>query len=520
MPRAFMPTSNPSDDLGISLFIRGLPCLFALATVAVSWISTSAIVAVGMRDCRRLVRLDPQAHWTERARLSYTTRLRLGAFLIVFPALFATIAAMTTGPLSLVRPVVTAAVAGVGSFASTFAIARALGRELGFRRTPLAADLRAAMLPLIGVASFVGVLVGSYALGVAFASRSPGHAGAGSVLLVAAVALRSPLLRALGLLVPDATLVSRFAPVFARVGVEPRGMSRLEVETANAYADPIGRRILVTRRLLEVLDEAMLASVVAHEAGHLREGRRAWVRLAPLLVASVGAFVAPSVRPELFPFAISGGFAALLLVWFLVLRVSRTLEREADGHAMSATEAATYARALERIYEANLMPAVMRLGTHPSLYDRMLAASVTPRFPRPELPPRGPVVATTATLFSALVVLLVGAAVPRIMARSERESLAIAASLGGDAYHLGELAILTYGDDDLAGADALYALAEREDPANVWFPANRTFVLVALGRCREARAAAARAMLIDSTAPDERAIAEEARDVARACDAP
>jgi len=46
----------------------------------------------------------------------------------------------------------------------------------------------------------------------------------------------------------------------------------------------------------------------------------------------------------------------------------------------------TYARALERIYEDNLLPAVNAKdrATHPHLYDRLLAAGVTPQFPRPD----------------------------------------------------------------------------------------------------------------------------------------
>ena len=47
-----------------------------------------------------------------------------------------------------------------------------------------------------------------------------------------------------------------------------------------------------------------------------------------------------------------------------------------------------YAQALERIYEANLVPATLaQRTTHPDLYDRMVQAGVTPRFPAP-LPAR------------------------------------------------------------------------------------------------------------------------------------
>ena len=70
--------------------------------------------------------------------------------------------------------------------------------------------------------------------------------------------------------------------------------------------------------------------------------------------------------------------------WF-----SRHLERRADRAAhTSGGEAGTYARALARIYEDNLIPAVLpsRGRTHPDLYDRLLAGGAQPDFPRPTAP--------------------------------------------------------------------------------------------------------------------------------------
>ena len=51
--------------------------------------------------------------------------------------------------------------------------------------------------------------------------------------------------------------------------------------------------------------------------------------------------------------------------------------------------AGTYARALEKIYEANLLPVVLReKRVHPDLYDRLVAAGATPAYARPKPPPR------------------------------------------------------------------------------------------------------------------------------------
>jgi hypothetical protein len=69
-------------------------------------------------------------------------------------------------------------------------------------------------------------------------------------------------------------------------------------------------------------------------------------------------------------------------------------------------EPGVYARALEKLYRSNLMPAVMRQkrAVHPHLYDRMLEAGVTPEFPRPKPPSR--MMSLLAHGFTATVALL------------------------------------------------------------------------------------------------------------------
>jgi hypothetical protein len=65
--------------------------------------------------------------------------------------------------------------------------------------------------------------------------------------------------------------------------------------------------------------------------------------------------------------------------------ISRKLEVRADEMAKAQEhDPGTYARALARIYQDNMVPAVTAgRGTHPHLYDRLVAAGVTPDFPRP-----------------------------------------------------------------------------------------------------------------------------------------
>jgi hypothetical protein len=87
------------------------------------------------------------------------------------------------------------------------------------------------------------------------------------------------------------------------------------------------------------------------------------------------------------------GFLLLLLptvaVPFIYRAISHRLELRADGVAKAnEPDPGVYARALERLYEDGLLPAVntQAQSGHPHLYDRLLAAGVTPSFPRPRPP--------------------------------------------------------------------------------------------------------------------------------------
>jgi len=78
--------------------------------------------------------------------------------------------------------------------------------------------------------------------------------------------------------------------------------------------------------------------------------------------------------------------------WLVIIysrRLSRQLETRADSIAqVNEGDAGTFARALSRLHEENLLPAVLptRRHTHPDLYDRLVAAGIEPSYPRPEPP--------------------------------------------------------------------------------------------------------------------------------------
>ncbi|WP_345736099.1 M48 family metalloprotease [Prosthecobacter algae] len=177
----------------------------------------------------------------------------------------------------------------------------------------------------------------------------------------------------------EATAISVVKPRHTWLSVSP---------VANAGALVYIQGLVVTTRLMEVLDDDEVRAVILHEMAHLRERLIVQVaRLAGMLCWTILIFFHPvhhhfGSRGLLVLFGAMYGLQRLF-TWF-----SRRLERVADEAAMQgAADSAIYAHALEKLYQVNQMPAVMRgRQLHPHLYDRMLQAGVTPDYPRP-LPP-------------------------------------------------------------------------------------------------------------------------------------
>lgn len=150
--------------------------------------------------------------------------------------------------------------------------------------------------------------------------------------------------------------------------------------------------LIFSDRLLAALSDDEIAAVCAHELGHLTESRSVVARR---IRFSLAFFPFIFLKPV---FALPGGWMMLalfcMLAWAIIMinngRVlARKMEERADAiGAENSLDAATYARALERLYEINQSPAVMRTNKlpHPHLYDRLLAAGVTPAYDRPAPP--------------------------------------------------------------------------------------------------------------------------------------
>lgn len=187
----------------------------------------------------------------------------------------------------------------------------------------------------------------------------------------------------------------------------PERLSKIVTETSNkmkipygevllirspfcqAYAVFTGRKLLFTERLLEIAPNEEIAAICVHELAHLSESKT--VRLSRSIQML-------TYLPWIFfnPLLHTFGMIALWVLFMIAIfvpriygNISRKLEIRADSLAQANEEnPGVYAQALIRLYEDNLTPAVTskRRGTHPALYDRLLAAGMKPDFSRPAVP--------------------------------------------------------------------------------------------------------------------------------------
>jgi Zn-dependent protease with chaperone function len=165
----------------------------------------------------------------------------------------------------------------------------------------------------------------------------------------------------------------------------------------NAVALPQIRQLIFTDRLLSIISTEQTKASCAHEFGHLRESRKLlFVRVLLLVLFFTVIFIRPFLAVEYD----NQHVLRMLVIYFIFMwlniffagRMTRQMEIRADKAMLeNQMDTAIYARALALVYEANQMPAVMprrSRGPHPDLYDRMIAAGLTPDFPKPSSPKR------------------------------------------------------------------------------------------------------------------------------------
>ncbi len=190
---------------------------------------------------------------------------------------------------------------------------------------------------------------------------------------------------------PELRLERLVDEMAAQTGIKPRWVFYGKSPLARAAALTYLRSLVFTSRVLEALTDDELRSIILHELAHLRESLAVqFSRLIPVLALMLITFIHP-VMHQFGSLGLYGLIGIAFLLLKLAKRIARRMEHHADDAAIQGTaDPAIYARALEKIYQANQLPAVMRGNNmiHPHLYDRMLAAGVTPDYPRPQPPGR------------------------------------------------------------------------------------------------------------------------------------
>jgi hypothetical protein len=184
---------------------------------------------------------------------------------------------------------------------------------------------------------------------------------------------------------------------------------------------------------------------------------------------------------------------ATVVAYAGLIRLVRRMERRADAVAHHHDPApGTYARALERVYAFNVMPAVIgaRGAAHPDLYDRMLAAGVTPDYPRPRRPSslHGALGFACLILLPILTVDWVGLLPAWLAPPAARRARAPAAP-SGQALELTRLGLARESAGDVPGALSLFEAAAEAEPHEVWPVLILEHALIRHGRCEEAQAA-------------------------------
>lgn len=359
-------------------------------------------------------RLPREAHWSERARLLFLPRITFALILIWVP--------MGAG-LTLQEDWLMGKGALLGLGLTAF-LGCLLGEKLGMwdldlppaARTPRpVARLARVLILMPGVVVMLGMMVAN-------AGRPLDGVSVGGSVLACLLLLGWQagwfvwVCRRCGLLRPARPeIVEVVAGMSAKQGIPVRGVFEIDLGMWNAFAMIWTRDLAFTPGLLGGLNRAELEAITAHELGHLAEGPRmrlmrqlAFVPLGiwmlfPSLMQSLGLF------PGLLVMAAAFLFSRFLGKWV------RRAEVDADAVAMAEAreeDPGCYARVLERLYQENLMPAVLaQRTTHPDLYDRMVSAGVTPGFPRP-LPARKAPGVVLALLAAVLAVVIIKLAVP------------------------------------------------------------------------------------------------------------
>jgi Zn-dependent protease with chaperone function len=438
---------------------------------------------------RALSRIPADAHWTERARAVWPVR-RAAIFLTMLLPVVATAPLLLGGSVAPIpwgiRLLLVAGAAAAVCLPAAFAIEDRAVRPYRSR-----ARLRSlATWFLVGGTGWVAAL--AY-VAVRLGPRDPWETVLASVAvaLCAGAPVGRRLAHAVGLVRPAGPRVTAAAAHASAVAGRPAPRAyEAAILSANAFALPIEGAVVVTDGALAALDDEELGALMAHEVHHLGE------RGALTAVRVVSAVLGPVILVVVAGGRVTTELPLLWLAWFGWHFLSRRFVRRAEAGADAAAhaEGAAYARALEALYEWNLVPANHRRPlTHPHLYDRLVAAGVPPAWPRPAPPVAGG--KTLVAVVAAAALVAGGVSFARFSLGAGRPLLALA--IDGGARELTELGTSHLRRGDLDGALTLYRGAEQLHPDCPDHPATIAYALAVSGRCRDGLPHALRALSLD-----------------------
>lgn len=337
---------------------------------------------------------DGAKHWTLHARALHPARVApaICTFLITFILMIASVMAWTysDAPYAPIPKVMIFA-ALVGEGGAMLVALLASWMLLPWNISP--AQWLAGLATRVAV-NFPGALI----LTVVFAISSiipPASSLIALVLLAGAVAVASAsfglhlhVLHRLGLArraLPRAEQLATWAG--ERVGIAPRAIFEIKSPRVIVHAYAGSRYVAISSAAAEQLDDAELLALITRDLSSIKKSK---ARIGFVLVDALTnvamitlvLFTLRSGRPM--PTWVLG----LSLTSILLVRgFARRANRDADKSEALMDQVAAM-RAVERVHELNRMPVVSPrlLSAIPHLYDRLVAAGISPNYVRPKPP--------------------------------------------------------------------------------------------------------------------------------------
>ena len=476
-------------------FLLPIALAFLVSLVSTWSAGTVALRLVGDRPCE---------NWADRARRDFPVRRAIALCLVAISLGIGAMGSWFHGPLSPLPGAVFLWLVLTPAYGGGMLVLRRFSRRLGDGSlSPPDSWWRNFAVGLL-------VFVPSWLVTALVMTSIGNRPDARAVMTLAAGAIATGffalgggllVLRRLGLAAPPSPrLAAIIERVSRRVGVQPRTTFEVRTSMANAFVFPASGVLAFTERALGVLDDDEVAAICAHELGHLAEPRLLHVIrcLEPYLLLPLGAL--PLVMTSFGARGTAAMVGAIIIASFACRRFRRGREEHADrvAHAHQG-EAGVYAHALERLYRANRIPAVLgrRRGSHPELYDRMAAAAAAPPYPRPLPPPRLPtvlgVLAGTAIAWLAAFALVAASARVDRSRHDPASRLWYVALHGEGAPELYQLALARWEEGNHVDAITLYRGAAALAWRSVFYATDLAVALAKDGQCDEATRAAAAA---------------------------